>query len=142
MATRLRMNYLQALLATLLAPKPEARGETPTGIQPNHPRLKVFQQTPNPVNIRGKRITRQTHTGIISLAYGFLLRPELVERSNRSKALLPRDQHVLRHIGQDGGLEEVPALGFWNRAATEDVCAVLTCIFDLPLRLVDALRCR
>ena len=130
------------VLATLLAPKPEVRGETPTGIQPNHPRLEILQQTPNPVNIRGKRITRQTHTSIISLAHGFLLRPELVQRSNRRKALLPRDQHVLRHIGQDGGLEEVPALGFWDRAATEDVCAVFARIVDLTLRLVDALRCR
>ena len=66
-------------------------GETPTGIQPNHPRLEILQQTPNPVNIRGKCITRQTHTSIISLAHGFLLRPELVQRSNRRKALLPRD---------------------------------------------------
>jgi hypothetical protein len=73
----------------------------------------VFQRlgdAPDAADVAVVEIGGETEFGVVGHLDGFVFALEAIERRDRAKGLLLGDDHVGRHIGQHGRLEEAAAL--------------------------------
>jgi hypothetical protein len=70
-----------------------------------------FGDAPDAADVAAVEIGGETEFGVVRHLDGLVLGLEAVERGDRAKSLLLGDDHVGRHIGQNGRLEKAAPLG-------------------------------
>src|SRR5438552_16871917 len=70
-----------------------------------------FGDAPDAADVAPVEIGGEAELGVVGHLDRVLFALEAIERCHRAEGLLPGDDHVGRHIGQDRRLEEAAALG-------------------------------
>lgn len=115
-------------------------GKELTSVQTDHPCLQILKHSPHSVHVLRKHVTRQTHTGVVGPFDRLFFRLELVDRRNGTEAFLVRDQHVGRHVCQNGRLKEVASLSSNSIATQDDPGAAFLRVCDLIFGLFETAR--
>jgi hypothetical protein len=98
-----------------------------------------FRDAPDAADVAAVEIGGETEFGVVGHLDRVRFALEAVERGDRAEGLLLGDDHVGRHIGQDGRLEEAAVLR-GPLAAGDDLGALLDGVGDVRLDLLHRLH--
>src|SRR6202011_487889 len=102
----------------------------------------VFERlgdAPDAADVAAVEVGGEAELGVVGHLDRVLFALEAVERGDRAEGLFLGDDHVGRHIGQHGRLEEAAALD-GALAAGDDLGALLDRVGDVRLDLLDRLH--
>src|SRR5437763_3327006 len=103
-------------------------------VDPDDAVFEGFGNAPDAADVAAVEIGGETEFGVVRHPDRLVLALEAVERRDRAESLFPRDDHIGRHIGQHGRLEEAAAQRM-AMAADRDLGALLHRIGDMRLDL-------